>query len=122
MAAKKATPKKAAPAKTKNSSAAAKRMADEKLTKTGKRTDKAGSRGMGMTKSAVEARAKDAGFMSMMGDAIGGSLEWSVDSKSGLMTSLGLNGGEGFKKGYEKRALDAANAVRKKYGVKPKKK
>lgn len=111
MAAKKTPAKKAAPAKKAESS---------KTPTPPKRTDKAGSSGMGMTKTGVEQRAMNAAFESMIGDAKGGSLEFGYRPNSNLLKSLGLTGGT-FKKGYESRAAAAANKVRKKYGVTPKK-
>jgi hypothetical protein len=124
MAAKKAPTKKTASSNTKSSSAAAKRMADEKSTRMGKRTDKAGSSGMGMTKSGVKALAKDARRESLYESSATGTA--SRDKYTGRIKSMAIQGfrdsSDKLGKKAEKKAKVAEAAVYKKYGVKPKKK
>jgi len=118
MAAKKTPGKKAAPAKkvaAKKAAPAAKATA--KTPTPPKRTDRAGSSGMGMTKTAVEQRAKDAALYSMVSDVVGGSIVFDYRPNNRLLENISLENAEGFKKGYEWRAATAANKVRKKYGV-----
>jgi hypothetical protein len=122
MAAKKKTPSKKS--NVGSSNAAEKRVMNKKSKTDGRkntRTSKSGLSGMGMTESAVEQRATDASVRSKINNAVGGSLEWSFYRNTGLYKGVGLVGGS-FRKGTDRTALSAANAVRKKYGVKPKKK
>ena len=132
MAAKKApakkmsAPRKPAPKKTKPTSAADFRKAEEATkTPTARRTDKTGSRGFGMNKGGVEARAKAAGFDKGSTLYPGGIGDY--ERYSGLTTWMGYQGKPKSKgktitdKQANKIMSDAENQVRKKYGVTSKK-
>lgn len=111
------------PNKGSGGSAAAKRLAEQKASRMGKRTDKAGSVGFGMTRSGVEDRAASAEII--RASQMYPSGQGDYDKYSGLATWAGYGGTPrigGKKISYARagREMDkAGDAVRKKYGVAP---
>jgi hypothetical protein len=111
MAAKKAPAKKVAAKK-----------APAKKTPPVNRTDRTGASGFGMTKQGVEARAIDASSRSYLSNfRSGGGISGEY---SNLLTEAIVKDQKNKKSEnqLDREALRAGNAVRKKYGVKPKKK
>jgi hypothetical protein len=111
MAAKKAPAKKVAAKK-----------APAKKTPPVKRTDRTGASGFGMTKQGVEDRAIDASSRSYLSNfRSGGGISGEY---SNLLTEAIVKDQKNKKSEnqLDREALRAGNAVRKKYGVKPKKK
>lgn len=105
-------------------SAAAKRLAEEKASRMGKRTDRNKLTGMGMTKTGVEQRALNA-FNENLVDNLTGQVWVGASSRS--PHHIGWIGtgdkGYGYKKPesqIDKEGLEKANNVRRRYGMKPK--
>jgi hypothetical protein len=110
-------------------SAAAKRLAEAKAEKndTGdgrlrNRKSKSGLSGMGMNKTAVRQQSQNAYVTSVADDSIGGRGLYEYynqynDRFYNPMMKTAMLSVDGFKPGYEARAMKKADDVREKYGM-----
>ena len=109
-------------------SAAAKRLAEEKASRMGKRTDRNKLTGMGMTKSGVEQRANDAFLRNITNNLTGGDVQirdqrMDEYDTEGFVTDVSASGNTMFKKPRNKvysESLEMANKMRGRYGISPK--
>lgn len=110
------------------SSAAAKRLAEQKASRMGKRTDRNKLAGMGMTKSGVEQRANDAFLRNVAENIYGGDVQirdqrMDPYDTEGFVTDVSASGNTSYRKPRNKlysESLGMANKIRGRYGISPK--
>lgn len=105
-------------------SAAAKRLAEQKASRTGKRTDRNKLTGMGMTKTGVNRRALNA-FNQNLLDNLTGEVWVAASERAPYEIDWIGTGDKGYsytkpKSQIDKEGLEKANNVRRSYGIKPK--